>query len=204
MKKYIGIGKILAIAVLVLSVIFLYNNNIKYSKEISILEANQKAFITENSSLKNDNRVFKFTIEQLNYYNDSLLQKIKDVKEELNIKDKDIKELQYIASKASKKDTIVFIDTLFRNAEAKVDTLVGDKWYNIKLDLIYPNIIITEPEFISEKYIITKYNKETVKPPKKFFIARWFQKKHKIMEVEVVEKNPYIKDTQQRFIEIIN
>ena len=31
-----------------------------------------------------------------------------------------------------------------------------------------------------------------------------FQKKHKIIEVEVIENNPYIDSNKQRFIEIIN
>ena len=44
-------------------------------KEVCTLRNNQKAFIAENSSLKEENRVFKFTVEQLNYYNDSILQK---------------------------------------------------------------------------------------------------------------------------------
>ena len=47
---------------------------------------NQKAFIAENSSLKEENRVFKLTVEQLNYYNDSILQKINDVRKQLKIK----------------------------------------------------------------------------------------------------------------------
>lgn len=49
--------------------------------------SNQKAFIAENSSLKEENRAFKFTVEQLNYYNDSILQKMNDVRKELKIKD---------------------------------------------------------------------------------------------------------------------
>ena len=49
--------------------------------------SNQKAFIAENSSLKEENRVFKFTVEQFNYYNDSILQKINEIRKELKIKD---------------------------------------------------------------------------------------------------------------------
>ena len=49
--------------------------------------SNQKAFIAENSSIKEENRVFKLTVEQLNYYNDSILQKMNDVRKELKIKD---------------------------------------------------------------------------------------------------------------------
>ena len=202
-KKYIRIGIIILVSLLAISTYTLYTNNQKLKEEISISMSNQKAFIAENFSLKEENRVFKFTIEQLNHYNDSILQKMNEVRKELKIKDKDLKQMQYLLSEAQKKDTIVFRDTLFREPTLKIDTLLGDRWYQMKLELRYPSTIITEPKFVSEKYIIVDYKKETINPPKKCAIARWFQKKHKVVEVEVVEKNPYIENKQQRFIEIV-
>ena len=47
------------------------------------------------------------------------------------------------------------------------------------------------------------YKKETINPPKKCWLLRLFQKKHTILEVNVIEKNPYSENKQQRFIEII-
>ena len=202
-KKHIGIGIVILTGLLAISTYTLYNRNQDLKEEISISMSNQKAFIAENSSLKEENRVFKFTVEQLNYYNDSILQKMNDVRKELQIKDRDLKQMQYLLSEAQKKDTVIFRDTLFRDPLIRVDTLLGDKWYQMKLGLRYPSTIITEPKFISEKYIIVDYRKETIEPPKKCFLARWFQKKHKVVEVEVVEKNPYIVNKQQRFIEIV-
>ena len=202
-KKYIRIGIVILVSLLAISTYTLYTNNRKLKEEISISMSNQKAFIAENSSLKEENRVFKFTIEQLNHYNDSILQKMNEVRKELKIKDNDLKQMQYLLSEAQKKDTIVFRDTLFREPTLKIDTLLGDRWYQMKLGLRYPSTIITEPKFVSEKYVIVDYKKETINPPKKCAIARWFQKKHKVVEVEVVEKNPYIENKQQRFIEIV-
>ena len=202
-KKYIRIGIVILVSLLAISTYTLYTNNQKLKEEISISMSNQKAFIAENSSLKEENRVFKFTIEQLNHYNDSILQKMNEVRKELKIKDKDLKQMQYLLSEAQKKDTIVFRDTLFRESTLKIDTLLGDRWYQMKLGLRYPSTIITEPKFVSEKYVIIDYKKETINPPKECAIARWFQKKHKVIEVEVVEKNPYIENKQQRFIEIV-
>lgn len=202
-KKYIRIGIVILVSLLAISTYTLYTNNQKLKEEISISMSNQKAFIAENSSLKEENRVFKFTIEQLNHYNDSILQKMNEVRKELKIKDKDLKQMQYLLSEAQKKDTIVFRDTLFREPTLKIDTLLGDRWYQMKLGLRYPSTIITEPKFVSEKYVIVDYKKETINPPKKCAIARWFQKKHKVIEVEVVEKNPYIENKQQRFIEFV-
>ena len=202
-KKYIRIGIVILVSLLSISVYTLYTNNQKLKEETSTLMSNQKAFITENSSLKEGNRVFKFTVEQLNYYNDSILEKMNEVRKELKIKDDNLKQMQYLLSEATKKDTIVFRDTLFREPTLNIDTLVGDKWYNIRLGLKYPNLITTNPTFISEKYIIVNKKKETINPPKKFFLFRWFQKKHWVMEVHIKEKNPYIKETNNKFVEII-
>ena len=202
-KKYIRIGIGILMSLLAVSIYTLYNRNQDLEEEISVSMSNQKAFIADNSSLKEENRVFKFTVEQLNYYNDSILQKMNDVRKELSIKDKNLKQMQYLLSEATKKDTIVFRDTLFREPTLDIDTLVGDKWYNIRLRLKYPNLITTNPTFISEKYIIVNKKKETINPPKKFFLFRWFQRKHWVMEVNIKEKNPYIKEVNNKFVEII-
>ena len=201
-KKYIRIGIVILVSLLSISVYTLYTYNQKLKEETATLISNQKAFIAENSSLKNENKVFKFTIEQLNYYNDSILQKMNDVKKELKIKDKNLKQLQYLLSVSTKKDTVLFTDTIFRDKSLALDTIIGDKWYNIRLGLKYPFYIYTEPTFTSEKYIIVNKKKETVNPPKKFFLFRWFQRKHWVMEVHIKEKNPYIKEVNKLIINL--
>ena len=190
-------------SLLAVSTYTLYNRNQDLKEEISVSMTNQKAFITENTSLKEENRAFKFTVEQLNYYNDSILQKMNDVRKELKIKDNNLKQMQYLLSVSTKKDTILFTDTIFKDKGLALDTIIGDKWYNIRLGLKYPNLIYTKPTFTSEKYIIVNKKKETINPPKKFFLFRWFQRKHWVMEVHIKEKNPYIKEINNKFVEII-
>lgn len=202
-SKYIKISIAILMVSLFISSYILYTKNQDLREELSISISNEKAFITENSLLKNENRVFKFTIEQLNYYNDSILEKMNEVRKELDIKDKDLKQMQYLLSEAQRKDSIVFRDTLFKEPALNLDTIIGDKWYQMKLGLRYPSTIITEPKFTSEKYIVTSIKKETINPPKKCWLLRLFQKKHKVLEVEVVEKCPYVENKQQRFVEII-
>ena len=73
MKKYIKIGIVILFGLLDVSTYALCNRNQDLKEEISVSMSNQKAFIAENSSLKEENRVFKLTVEQLNYYNDSIL-----------------------------------------------------------------------------------------------------------------------------------
>ena len=173
---------------------------IKLNEEISITANNQKILLGMRDSLNTSNRVLKLTIGQLNYFNDSILNEMNKVRKELKIKDSKLKSLSYINSVIEKRDTIIFNDTIFIE-NIKIDTVIEDRWYSMKLDLEYPNRIITEPSFISEKYIVVSRKKETINPPKKFFISRWFQRKHWVMEVNVVEKNPYIKESNNRFVE---
>lgn len=202
-RKYIGIIALALILVLGVTTYVQYQKVNSLKTELSISKSNEKAFIAENSGLKEENIAFKFTIDQLNYFNDSLTTKMNEVRKELKIKDKDLKQMQYLLSQAQKTDTIRFRDTLFIDKNLQLDTLIGDEWYNIRLGLQYPNLIATTPTFKSETYIVTSSKKETINPPKKCAIARWFQKKHHIIRVEVIEKNPYIENKQQRFIEII-
>ena len=86
-KKYIRTGIVILVSLLAVSTYTLYNRNQDLKEEISVSMSNQKAFIAENSSLKEENRVFKFTVEQLNYYNDSILKKMNEVRKELKIND---------------------------------------------------------------------------------------------------------------------
>lgn len=166
-------------------------------------EANVKAYSSELSSAKNKNTALKLTVEQLSYFNDSVLQDLDHTRRELKIKDKNLKALQSVKSGFTKRDTIFHTDTLFKEPSLAMDTLIGDKWYSLKLGLKYPSMIAVEPYFKSEKHIIVSSKKETVNPPKKFFLFRWFQKKHTVIHVDVVEKNPYVNEETSRYVEII-
>lgn len=200
--KYI---KYVLLFILIISLIFsffLFRSNRSLKEELSVSSSNLKAYVSENSSLKNQAEVFKLTVDQLNYYNDSILEEMNRIRKELNIKDKDLQALQYLKTTTTKTDTFFITDTLFRDT-LNIDTTMSDEWYKIKLGLRFPNKIIVTPTFISEKYLITSSKKETINPPKKFFLFRWFQKKHTIVTIDIYEKSPYITNEKQRFIEII-
>lgn len=201
-KKYIRIIVLVLLGILVLNNIRLYYNNKDLEKNLSISKNNEKAFIKENSSLKEQQIMFQFSTEQLYYLKDSLITEMNKVRDSLKIKDKNLKQMQYLKSRVSKIDTLIFKDTIFVDS-LNLDTVIKDDWYNLSLRLSYPNNIIVSPEFKSEKFIYSSSKKETVNPPRKFFLFRWFQKKHYVVEVDIVEKNPYIKSEQSKFIEII-
>ena len=171
--------------------------------EYELAVNNNRAFENENNSLKEDNIIFKRTIEELQYSKDSLNIEMLNKAKQLNIKDKEIKILQYLASIASKKDTIILKDTIYKDKYFILDTLKGDQWYKVAIHMEYPNILTIEPSFTSKQTFIVSEKKETVDPPKKFFICRWFQKKVNITRVKVVEENPYIVIDKERYIDIV-
>ena len=64
-------------------------------------------------------------IAQLSTSLDSLNMKMNEVRRELKVKDSEIRRLGYIASIATKTDTIVVKDTIFNN-DVNIDTLITD------------------------------------------------------------------------------
>lgn len=174
----------------------------KTQTELEYAVNNAKAYEYENSKISKENRQFLLTIDQLNSSKDSLVQKLNAARKDLRIKDKNIKELQYIASQASKTDSIFVRDTIFVE-EVKLDTILTDQWASMRLQLEYPNKIITDYSFKNEEIIIASAKKETVNPPKKCWLARLFQKKHTVITVEVVQQNPYCETKEQRHIKLI-
>lgn len=169
----------------------------------SIATENIKAFSSQLDSTKRSATAYKMTIEQLNFFGDSIMKELDNTRRELKIKEKNVKTLQYVGSTFSKTDTITLKDTLFKDACVSVDTTLGNEWYSIRLGLNYPSSIMVKPEVRSEKHIVTSARKETVNPPKKFFLFKWFQKKHTVVQVDIVEKNPYIKTEDSRYIEVV-
>ena len=203
-KLIIGIV-ITAIIIALSTTIVIMNNRINVlNYEISNAITNIKAYELENSALRDDTIEFKYTIEQLNYSKDSLNQRINKLRKDLKIKDKNIQKLQYMLSENQKKDSIVFVhDTLFRE-NIKVDTTLNDNWSKLHLQLEYPNTVLAEYSFKNESLVTTYIKRETVNPPHKCAFIRWFQKKHKVIYVEINEQNPYCEIKEQRFINIID
>lgn len=202
MKKYVYWALTLLISALLIGGYKVYKDAQKYKSLYNKELQNVKAYEHLNSSLNGDIREFQLTIDDLKASKDSINQKLASQIEKMKIKDKTIQSLQYTTSIANKTDTIVLSDTIFREPVA-IDTIVGDQWYNMKLELKYPSTIITEPTFKSEKYVVIHTKKEYDKKPSKIFFIRWFQKKHTTVVVDMEERNPYIENKENRFIKIV-
>ena len=199
MKKY------LVLTIIGLLVVILAEwQQVRYAnRNWEIAVANVKAYDSQLSESDEKNVALQLTVSQLGYFRDSVLKELDSTRKQLKVKDKSLKALQQVKSSFSKSDTITLRDTLFRESALNIDTLLGDEWYSLRLGLHYPSMVIVEPEFKSEKHVIVSSKKETVNPPKKFFLLRWLQRKHYVVHVDVVEKNPYVEDESSKYIEII-
>lgn len=202
-KKYIHIGMTLLIPILTVALILTVKSRGKIEKRWKESTENVKSYSELFSNSENKNRGFKLTIDQLQYFNDSILRELNETRESLKVKDSKLKSLQYLSSTFIKYDTLIIKDTLFKDPQIQVDTVLSDEWYSIRIGLKYPSTITVNPMFRSVKHIVVSSRRETVNPPKKFFLFRWFQKKHTILNIDVIEKNPYMKEQNSRYIEII-
>lgn len=116
----IVIGVIVAIVALSARINYL-------NQELDLATNNVKAYASENSKLKNRNLVFELTLEQMEYYNDSLLHQMKKVANDNGIKDKQIRSLQYQLEHFYKRDTLIIRDTIFKDPAFHLDTCIQDK-----------------------------------------------------------------------------
>lgn len=202
-KKYVYIGIAVLIIWLSVSLLAVIKEKDRLKDEWNTAMENVKSYSEQFSTSENKNRAFKLTIEQLKFSNDSIFKELNSARKELGIKDSKLKSLQYISSDFSKTDTVIVNDTLVRDPQLSVDTLLYDEWYSIHIGINYPSTMIITPSFKSSKSIIVSSKRETVNPPKKFFLFRWFQKKHTVLNIDVIEKNPYVKEQNNRYVEII-
>lgn len=194
---------ILIVFIVFISDMFASSKKIRaLESKLEISTTNESILLNQFDSLNSYNKELQLNIEQLKYSNNITLDKLNKVRNELNIKDKELQKLQYQLSISNKTDTVVYRDTIFKEG-IKLDTLIKDDWYSLNLDLEYPSTIIVNPKFKSEKYVVTSLKKEIKGTPKKCWLGRIFQKKHNVVRVEVVEKSPYIETKEQVFINII-
>ena len=199
----VGIKNIILIG-LCLGLLFLYY---KYKTSQAALDnaiINNKAYQEEIALVQRDNLQFNLDINTLKAMNDSVSLKLKQSIQKSRIKEKRIEQLIHINNTLQRKDTIFInnIDTIFI-PNLNVDTVIGDEYYNLRLQLQYPNKIITTPTFINELNVITHTSREYVKPRKKFWIQRIFQKRHTVVRGIIINDNPYVIQSNNRFIKII-
>ena len=172
-------------------------------------ENNWIALSNENNKNAKSSKLYEFKLSQLKYINDSLMNAMDSVRRSLNIKDKNLKGLGYIKSTVRIHDTVLVNRIRDGDKTLSIDTVINKKWYQIEIDYRgskcneCKDTLIVSPKVTSEKYVVISTQKEYVDTPKKFWIQRIFQKKDEVIDVKVVETNPYIYSNENRFVKVI-
>ena len=191
----------LSIISLLTVAIFILNNQLnKKDIEINRLYNNIQAYEQIASGKEDDNRVLQLTINDLNNSNDSLLQELQQVKEKLNIKNKNLVQAQVINTVI--RDTITKVITLDKNfnEELKLNPLTTikvtrtDSILTAKIDIYNQQIL-----FIEEKKVYkNRYKNGWIR----FWHFDW--KKIRVRKYQIQNSNPLIRVTDTRIIEVNN
>ncbi len=208
--KKIAIKALLSLLVglLVVFSINIYKQNKRLSKSLEIAQNNIEAYQGILNGSQQANNVLKLDMSQLRNTNDSLIQKIDSVRQQLKIKPKVIKttatQTQTIYVTANKgvrgqdiiktiqRDT-VYKDTIQINPLTKVNYTIGKDTVSINLD-------------IKNQQFLYVYKHRQYKN-KKSFIKRLFTldfKKIDIYKYQIVNTNDIIKTSDVRVIEAID
>ena len=172
-------------------------------------ETNWIALSNENNKNAKSSKAYELKISQMKYINDSLMNAMDSVRKSLNIKDKNTKGFGYVKSTILIHDTVLVNRIRDGDKTISIDTTINKKWYQIQLDYRgskcneCKDTLIVSPKVTSEKYVVISTQKEYVDTPKKFWIQRIFQKKDEVIDVKVIETNPYIYSNENRFVKVI-
>lgn len=203
MKKWIYIIFSILLSLFILYFINTIKNNKKLRGEIDIYNQNIETLLHTRDTLEISNRALLINTDLLNDSNDSLIRELNKIRKDIKIKEKEIESLHKINLIGNKKDSLIVKDTIFRDKLINIDTTIRDKWSAVNIKLEYPSTIKIDMTMMSDLSIFTYNRKEPIKKPKKTKLGRFFQKKRKVLEVEVVENNPNIVIKQNKFIKII-
>ena len=188
------------IGLLIMTIFVLSGQLNDKNKEIDRLFNNVRAYEQLVDSTKENNRVLQLTINELNNSNDSLLQELQQVKEELNVKNKNLVQAQVINTVI--RDTITKVITLDKNfnEELKLNPLTTikvtrtDSILTAKIDIQNQQIL-----FIEEKKVYkNRYKNGWIR----FWHFDW--KKIRVRKYQIQNSNPLIRVTDTRIIEVNN
>ena len=203
MRKYIYAAIALIVILLSSTTFTFYKMYEEADRQYKRTMVNYKAYENlMNDSLKKHMSASELTISELKYSNDSVNQRIVDIVDSMNIKLKKVNSIHYKKSYITKRDTVVMPDTIFVIPGFLVDTTLGDAWVATRLRLEYPSRIDLSSIINLETTVVAHVKRETVEPPHKFFLFRWFQKKHNVIYIDTDEKNPYVKNKENRYVVI--
>ena len=202
--KYIIIGAIFLL--LTATVVIQYSALKKTREDLEVSRNNEKAY-ANGVTLWQDkydqehakSRVFEENLASFKASSDSINKKI-------------LKQLELQGVKLRKLDQLVYQEVKIDTSLAKViniptmpDTIIdlSNQWIK-NIITLSPLQVKSDIEIESEVYGTFTKKKETINTANKFFLFRWFQRKHTIIEADFYNTNPLIKTKNQKIIQIVN
>lgn len=179
--------------------IFVQDNQLnKKNKELERLQNNTVAYEQILNKQEDTNIALQLTINELKNSKDSLIQEANQIRKELNIKDKNLDQINVINTVV--RDTVTKIIPVVTNfkEELKINPLTTitvhrtDSILTAKLDISNSQLLIVE----EKKVFKNKYKNGFIR----FFHFDW--KKIKVRKYNIVNSNPIIKIIDSRVIEI--
>jgi len=195
----------------VLAVLIALSTIFYYYKKVDGLRIENSRLTNNNKSLERGMLTFRDdsarthtltlqqqkTISELKYASDSTTIALVDRLKEYKIKLKDVRAVQTMKTVFKHDTTVRYVagrDTTYNLSHLPhVKHTVSLKGDQLKDSL----------RIYNTQDVILQGKKETIDPPKKFFLWRWFQAKHIVISGEVINSNPYIDVTEQKFIKTI-
>lgn len=169
-------------------------------------ERDQYASLTKSYSRvimdsDNERTVFRMRISDLEVTGDSLICILDSMRREIGIRDKRLREMHHRVTYVERTDTIYLSDSIFIS---RLDTTITDGWVSTQLKIEVPNKITHSVSVRNQTDLFVTTKRETVNPPRKFFLFRLFQKKHLVVTVVAKEGNPWCRTAESRHVEIVD
>lgn len=190
---------VISIICLLTAAIFVLGNQLnKKNEEINRLSNNIQAYEQLVTNKEEINTTLQLTVKELTNSQDSLLQQLNTVRQELKIKNKNLKQAQVINTVI--KDTVTKVITVDKNFNEtlKINPLTTikvsrtDSILTAKIDIQNQQIL-----FIEEKKVYkNRYKNGLIR----FFHFDW--KKIRIRKYDIVNSNPIIRVTDTRVVEV--
>lgn len=190
----------LSIIFLLSAAFFIQRDSIKQkNKEIDRITANLRAYQEIVNSKEANSRVLQLTINELREVNDSLLNEAKKIQKELNIKSKNLAQIQVINTEGIDSiKTIIkykhpdFNDVLKLNDLTTITVSRKDSILTAKLHILNQQVL-----FIEER---KEYKRSYKNGWARFWHFDW--KKIKVRKYQIHNTNPIITVTQTRIVEL--
>lgn len=145
--------------------------------------------------------VFRMRISDLEVTGDSLICVLDSMRRQIGIRDRRLREMHHRVTYVERTDTIYLSDSIFISG---LDTTITDGWVSTHLKIDVPNKITHSVSVRNQTDLFVTTKRETVNPPRKFFLFRLFQRKHTVVTVVAKEGNPWCQTAESRHVEIVD